>query len=257
MTILRLFGPGAVTHDQVHVKYGSFTGLPGQLGCRVGDDGGHPGAPFTYKLGTQEATRLQDFSDQILSSLPENLYNNFQPVTDYMEMAFRRYSSVTQTEQNFEASVAGLASVLESLLLTGDEQELSYRLRLRTTVIMGILGWNPFKVLEVIKKGYKIRSSYVHGSFLSSKDRNKVEKEYTHLNVFLSILANYARATLLASLLTKGNVDKEELIGLIDMSMVDQTSRDELTKLLLPVRETLRQCLWFESPEIFNEESAY
>jgi len=61
---------------------------------------------------------------------------------------------------------------LESIFLRddGEQQELSYRLRMRVSRVMGKFGFDAFKIKRMINDAYSVRSNFVHGGTLSYND---------------------------------------------------------------------------------------
>ena len=60
---------------------------------------------------------------------------------------------------------------LEALLLgKGNDGELGLRLRLCGAKLLSLVGLNPVTAYKDIAKAYGIRSDFVHGSHLKSKD---------------------------------------------------------------------------------------
>ena len=125
-----------------------------------------------------------------------------------------------------EERIAYAIMGLEALFLRGGEsEELSRRLAQRVARILGIIGFNSIDVYNTMKRGYRIRSAYVHGSTIKKLDHNIVNMYAREILDYLRICV-ILMIKLLISNSTKKNItkQKDEIIELIDDSLIDDES---------------------------------
>ena len=129
-------------------------------------------------------------------------------------------------EKRISSAVMGL----EALYLSpSEQQEMSYRLRMRVSKLLGLIGYNPSEAKERIKDAYDVRSTYVHGGMLKQRDRQKYERKYGNLNKFRKSIMDYLRASIVALL---HRPSKTSLIQKTDDSFLDSNKEEEIKKLL-------------------------
>jgi len=161
--------------------------------------------------------------------LPDSAYSVSKKETNEISIAYDRYCDSLEgriIEKRISSAVMGL----ESLYLSGSEQqEMSYRLRMRVSKLLRLIGFNPNETSERIKDAYEIRSKYVHGGLLNQKERRKLEKKYGNINEFPKIIMDYLRASIVALL---KRPSKTSLIQKIDDSFLDSKKEDEIKKML-------------------------
>jgi hypothetical protein len=125
---------------------------------------------------------------------------------------------------------------LEAIFLPDNNtSELTFRLIMYTSSALSALGYEPFKVKEIVKTAYNARSTFVHGGHLSSEITKKIEAKYTSLNDFIERLLDYVRASLILLIGIKKH--KEDFIALIEKAMLDDDSRKELAILVKDTRD--------------------
>lgn len=147
-----------------------------------------------------------------------------------LSIAYERYSDSLEggiIEKRISSAVMGL----EALYLSpSEQQEMSYRLRMRVSKLLSIIGYNPKEVQERMKDAYnEIRSKYVHGGTLKQKDRQKLEEKYGKINEFSRIIMDYLRASIVVLL---KRPSKTSLIQKIDDSFLDGRKEEEVRELL-------------------------
>jgi len=108
---------------------------------------------------------------------------------------------------------------LEALYLSGGTES-SYKLRVRAAKVLGFLGYNSTEVFENLKKGYSVRSAFVHGRLLTERDRPK-------LSVLMTQVLEYLRASILVILLG-ACPDKDHMIELADGALICEDANNEL-----------------------------
>ena len=149
--------------------------------------------------------------------------------------------AILKNPESVERRIADCMMGLEAIFLRdgGEQQELSYRLRLRTARLFGMIGRDPFKIKRFIRDGYEIRSRFVHGSILNHDDVEKYEEKYGKMEDFLLKLLDILRSSIVVSLVI--NVRKEKLIDLIDNSFLDEKNETDLRNVLRESRELLQK----------------
>ncbi|MCZ6866489.1 MAG: HEPN domain-containing protein [Chloroflexi bacterium] len=147
---------------------------------------------------------------------PPNYYND----------AIDRYNDSLLSRQTIEARFAFAVMSLEALLLgKGNDGELGLRLRLCGAKLLSLVGLNPVTAYKDIAKAYGIRSDFVHGSHLKSKD-SETDK---HLNR----VVNYTRIILLISAqIEPGNKNNENFLSLLIASLINPEAEHNLVKFL-------------------------
>lgn len=121
----------------------------------------------------------------------------------------------------------------ESIFLrdNDEQQELSYRLRLRTARFFGILGFDPFKIKKMINEAYSIRSRFVHGGILDYERTEELNEKYGSLKEFLTKLVDLLRIAIVIMLVT--DIGKPRMIDTIDNSFLSKEHEDTLRGLLI------------------------
>jgi hypothetical protein len=127
---------------------------------------------------------------------------------------------------------------LESLFLKGGEnQELIYRLSIRIAKLFSLLGYDSYRVKEVVRDAYKVRSLFVHGGHLSYKEKRKLNDKFGDINSFLLLLLGYLRISILMMVFIKK--EKEEFLDFIDDALVDKDKDSQLNNLLNTARNVI------------------
>lgn len=226
IAMLRLFRVGAVQDLQYDIDSDSvidFAGGTLSSGKVVGSD--------KYLITNEDVKPLKKFwANMKTIKLPILLAGTGeQKEPDELTIAYDRY--VDSLEANMlEKRVSSAVMGLEALYLGGGEQqEMGYRLRMRVSRLLSLIGFDPNKTSESIKDAYEIRSKYVHGGLLNRNDRQKIEKKHGNINEFPKIIMDYLRASIVVLL---KRPSKTSLIQKIDNSFLDSSKEEEIEKLL-------------------------
>jgi hypothetical protein len=92
-------------------------------------------------------------------------------------------------------------------------------------------------VKKNIADAYRIRNLFAHGSQLSYKEKRKLELRYKDVKNLLLTVLGYLRISIVSAIfLRKG---KDELIDLLDDSLVDNEREEQLCSWLSTVKELL------------------
>ncbi len=226
VAILRLFRVGAVQDIQHRETTDSVIGITGGRAMR----GKLLGSADKYLVTRRDAKVLKRFWANMKEvSLPDSAYSSSQEESDALSIAYQRYTDSLDThllEKRISSAVMGL----EALYLGGGEQqEMSYRLRMRVSRLLSLIGYNSNEVQEGIKDAYEVRSKYVHGGILQQKDKKKLEAKFGSLNEFSKRIIDYLRASIVALL---KRPSKTSMIQKIDDSLLDSKKEEEIKKLL-------------------------
>ncbi len=135
-----------------------------------------------------------------------------------LAIGLSRYDSALFESSNYQIRIVNSISALEAVLLS-DSSELSYKLRMRASALIGCDGSNPTEARDCIKKCYSIRSNYMHGKPLnSSLDLPRLSRE------LLEIL----RKVLVLSLRARSTMTHEDFVALIDDALISDEGRSAL-----------------------------
>ncbi len=195
--------------------------------------------PYTLgRLVPADGPFLRTYWGRVFRLIPPSFYDPMDRRWNYLTTAFDRYSDALLYGRSTEDRIAHATMGLESLTLRQTEQqELSYRLRIRLARILGLVGMNPHEVEDYIENAYSIRSSYVHGGRLSHERERELARRTGGSDGLFRATVNYLRIMILIELLIQR--DKEELISLIDDSFVDERRGQELANMVAQLREAI------------------
>lgn len=226
IAVLRLFRVGAVDYIQYSISTDSII----HMGVSTLTKGKLLGSD-KYLITKDDVKSIKTFCVNMKKAkLPESIYHRSQVEPDELSIAYDRYSDSLEThilEKRISSAVMGL----EALYLSpSEQQEMSYRLRMRVAELLGLIGYKQIEVRERMKDAYEVRSRYVHRGILRQKDKQKLESKYGNLNEFSKTIMDYLRASIVALLLRR--TGKTSLIQRIDDSFLDSKKEDEIKKLL-------------------------
>ncbi|MFC4436994.1 MULTISPECIES: HEPN domain-containing protein [Natrialbaceae] len=167
----------------------------------------------TLEDGDQE--HINNFMEVIERRFREEIME--RPNQNHLTIAHDRYESAL-TGDSTESAIASTIMSLEALYLKENEKgELSERLAQRTGMLLSCLDYQPMEVYSKIKKGYSVRSSYVHGTKTTDNFSDK-----------LSIrTASFARKSMIMFLQMKSEYEKEELISKLDNAIMSPNARQQ------------------------------
>lgn len=127
------------------------------------------GSGKAYSLDAILIERLQNYWPQIRSIMESKSHFLRLPARRLLDGGLRK----EQSDAILDYSIG-----LESLLTNETSSELSYRLALRGATILSWNGRNKKEYYENLIKFYKIRSSIVHGSYISEKRKKELKDAY-------------------------------------------------------------------------------
>jgi hypothetical protein len=111
-----------------------------------------------YELNAKEASEFQLFWDELRASTKKQ----------FIEAAIRRFGYAGERHRP-EDRLVDLLIAAESLFLTGENLELSYRLSMRFALFVEESGYSRRELFDHMKRAYGVRSSIVHGGTLREK----------------------------------------------------------------------------------------
>jgi len=228
LVVLRLFRSGAVRIVKYTIDTASIFRRAGVEGTIIGTELLRPEDKL---LITQENIKpLKKFWSSMKGvMLPGFGYLDLQKKPDEVSIAYERYVDYFK-EGVPEKRIASAVMGLEALYLSpSEQQEMSYRLRMRVGKLLGLVGYNSDEVRNSINDAYGIRSTYVHGGTLKPKERQRLERKHGDINKFPERIMDYLRASI-AALLKKPS--KTALIQEIDNSFLDSKKEEKIKKLL-------------------------
>lgn len=235
IAILRLFKVGSVKYTSYRMHSESIADL---MASGIFTAGERLGALEKSQIRKEDVQRLKTFWQKMIRFLPNSFYWLGETRLDHLTIAYKRYCDGLLQNGVFERRVANAVMGLESLFLKGGEtQELSYRLRLRIAKIFVFMGYDSYKVKDLVGDAYKVRSLFVHGAHLSYKEKRKLNSKYEDTKSFLLALLDYLRISILISIFSKK--EKEEFLDLIDDSLVDHDKDTQLTNLLTSAKSLI------------------
>ena len=237
IAMLRLFKIGSVKWTRYRMYSDSITDMfaRGTMGA-----GERLTAIEKSLITEKDVLRLKKFWRVMSNALPKNFYESSETKIDHTLNAYNRYKDALLLGGVIEMRIASTMMGLEALFLKPTEnQELVYRLRLRISKLLSLLGYDPYEVKKIVNDAYDVRSIFAHGGHLSYKKKKKLESKYTNTNNLLLTVLDYLRISILSMILIPK--EKEEFIDLIDDSFVDKKKEEQLKSILSAYNEILRE----------------
>lgn len=237
ITILRLFKVGSVKYISYHMRSESITDV---MAFGTLTAGKSICALEKSQITEEDTQRLKKFWQTMTKTLPPSFYEFGETRLDHITIAYKRYCDALLQNGVLERRIANAVMGLESLFLKGGEtQELIYRLNIRIAKIFSLLGYDSYKVKEVVGDAYKVRSLFVHGGHLSYKEKRKLNGKYGDIGSFLLSLLDYLRISIIIMIFMKK--EKEEFLDFIDDALVDKGKDSQLNNLLNTVRDVISE----------------
>lgn len=183
------------------------------------------------QITEEDTQRLKNFWQAMIEALPPSFYELRETILDHITLAYQRYCDALLQNGVLERRIANAVMGLESLFLKGGEtQELIYRLSIRIAKIFSLLGYDSYKVKEILRDAYKVRSLFVHGGHLSYREKRKLNDKYGDIRGFLLSLLDYLRVSIITMIFVKR--EKEKFLDLIDDSLFNKNKEKQLMNLL-------------------------
>ena len=218
---LRLFRVGGVATNRFTMRSEhSFSG--GTL------SGAGRHSRYSYSLSKADIDSLKLFLHDIVPLLPDPRRLD-EGITE-REIAYTRYRDGLLQAGPSERTITSAITALEALFLK-TEPELTRRLAQRVSVFLRVLGTHADAqaTYDNVSKGYKIRSTFIHGGSIKAKDRPDADS-------LAPIVLEYARECTLA--FYQLTAPKDELLAKLDHAMIDPASVAQLASILEPIVHT-------------------
>jgi len=227
LVLLRLFKSGSIRWSKYRMHTEGFSNFTG----------GEFSAGKTYVLDTvlireSEEEQLKKFWSQMWDKIPLTFIRIGDVADSFRDIAYQRYTDALLENGTKERRISNAVMGLEGIFLRdkNEQQELSYRLRMRIAKVMKFFGYNPFEVKRIVRDCYDVRSRFVHGGLLSHESREVLEDKYGSIDKLLLNLLNYLRISLIITILMQ--TGKDEFVTRIDNSFLDQESETKLEQTL-------------------------
>lgn len=149
------------------------------------------------------------------------------------KLSYEYYVEGLRSDQWKERRIANAVMGLEALLLGKNAGELTFRIGLSLAKLLGFLGLDPREVRKLAGIAYTVRSSFAHGDRMHGKAKRAIETKYGGVEQFTRTILDYLRRLIVMFLLVKSR--KKDLLPLTVESLIDQSSHQDLAKLLKPV----------------------
>jgi hypothetical protein len=228
IAILRLFKVGSVKWTRYRMYSESITDLMAH-GTII--SGRIEAALEKYLITEEDVPKLRKFWQAIGNVIPPSFFDLGVTRIDYLTVAYNRYCDSLFQNGILERRIANAVMGLEALFLkSGEVQELVYRLNLRMSKILSLMGYDPHEVKKIVSDAYKVRNIFAHGGHLNYKEKRKIESGYKDVKNFLRTLLEYLRISIIVMMLS--NRGKDELIDLIDDSFVDKKREEMLNNIV-------------------------
>jgi hypothetical protein len=228
IAILRLFKVGSVKWKRYRMYSESITDLMAH-GTII--SGRIEAALEKYLVTEEDVPKLRKFWQAIGNVIPPSFFDLGVTRIDYLTVAYNRYCDSLFQNGILERRIANAVMGLEALFLkSGEVQELVYRLNLRMSKILSLMGYDPHEVKKIVSDAYKVRNIFAHGGHLNYKEKRKIESRYKDVKNFLRPLLEYLRISIIVMMLS--NREKDELIDLIDDSFVDKKREEMLNNIV-------------------------
>ncbi len=185
---------------------------------------------YLYGLKKRDIPLLREFIKIISQHELIEIFLINSKGQNHIYIALQRFNNAFLNAENTESIITYAISCLEALYLKKSEQgELSHRLSQRVSIIFKIFNFDSLSIYNIIKKAYKIRSLYSHGSMVKPKDLS-----FKNLNLE-KIILNCARFSIFLNLQLFSKIDNENLfkIKIKDFHKKRKEKRLEIEKELL------------------------
>ena len=233
IAILRLFKVGSVEYISSRLFSESIID---RMASGMLTSGKAGTALETYLVTEEDVQKLKRFWQTMSDSVPESFSGTDITPIDYLTVAYNRYSDALLENGLLERRIANAVMGLEALVLKpGEMQELPYRLGIRISKLLSLIGHTSHEIRKVINDAYKVRNLFAHGGQLSYKGKKKLESTYGDAKNVLLWVLDYLRTLIIVMIL--GRKGKDEFIDLVDESLVDKTREKQLNSIIAQAKE--------------------
>lgn len=186
------------------------------------------------QINPQNHRKLQSFWKRMDSCLPPDFSASPGAGSDYLAIAYERYSAALTRPALLEERIAQAVMALEAILIN-ENLELAYKLRVRAAKLLSVLGGDAIQISRILKDAYGVRSTFAHGDRLSHKKTRKLDEQYKPASNLLTEILEILRKVLVTGILSRKG--KDPLIDMIDDALIDQQHHAALENQLRSVRQ--------------------
>ena len=215
ISILRLFRVGSIRHRRFKIHSVMLDPWFGGGGISM-ETLDKSCAAHTYLVRQSDKECLEKFFGSIEDNA-KKMSNTLSKKYKFATIAYDRYVDCLKNS-SADRKIADAVMGLESIFLQKNNGELSFRLSLRVACLMKILNEDQLKVRDTIKDAYTIRSKFVHGDCIGSKDEEKLAK-YGGRDAFIKKLLEILRIALVVSITM--DMSKSDFIQILDKSLLE------------------------------------
>jgi len=187
----------------------SSTGYPASFAAAFGN---------AYTLDEPELSSVRDVYDTLIGY---ESARDMAPVN--LDLALRSFSDIYE-RQTFRYDTRLVDAVTAAEALLGTRTELSFRLPFRVAAILGRDHDDRLDIFKQMRDHYDVRSAVVHGSSLSSRQRQRLEDTRDLRQWLRQLLVGFLRLTTSSG----HSFDTSFFDRSIDIALVDDTRRSEL-----------------------------
>jgi len=198
----------------------------GLQGAQITSSGGTGYSRHSYSLTEEDMPSLSGFLDCIMPLLSDPM--TLDNATTERAIAYTRYKDALFHLGPSERTITSAITALEALFLK-NEGELTRRLTQRVAVFLRSLGTQTDSqmVNDNVGRGYKIRSTFIHGGSLKAKDRPEADS-------LAPVLLEYARACVLSFFQISSS--KDDVLAVLDRVMIEPSAANDLATVLARVK---------------------
>jgi Apea-like HEPN len=254
ITILRLFRPASVDYSSYSIDSEAILFERRGFSARIGKNEGIIILKKCH-ITRENLIELVDYCKKIYKIIPQYIYDTSKDVNinelfcSSLQVAYRHYSYALLRGIGTEEKIMNAVIGLESLLLH-EKQDNTLRFWLRGAKILGFLNKSPKIVKHVLKSAYDVRSKFVHGSAAELETAmKKFNGENQDAISSLVVLLDYLRILIIATMFLSKNenfiltskkgkkeFNKIKFLGIVDDSLIDKESENQLGELLQKCR---------------------
>ncbi len=222
ITLFRLYKPGAVQYNSYSMKTDMI--LPPFFSGMITQASKASYGLIPYFIKKNDEVKLRFFCKKLI--LPKGVYDSFsEKKITCISIAYDRYSEALLETTSPERKITNAVMGLEALF-SADSMELSFKLSTRVSKLLSFIGYDSLKAKKVLSLAYEVRSAFSHGGHLNSKLKTKIESRHSNIDAFLLEIIDYLRVSLI--IFTNCTLKKDDLIKIIDESLIDDRKAKEL-----------------------------
>jgi len=192
--------------------------------------------PFhSLVLNQKDTKRLQLFWKYITTK--NKLARTLNSETKYnaVKIAYRNYQNAVLFTDTFEEKVANIVMGLEALFLSGEKNELSFRLKTRICKLFSYFNYDTIELRKLISIAYMVRSKFVHAAKYSKNENKKLAEFSDKTNQLVVPIANLLREAILIFIEIES---KELLLQKIDNALINEIENTKLKREIIKIIET-------------------